>query len=78
MILKGGTHSRHTQSRARAHGTRARAFSLTHVRAHTHRSARQEYELPFPLQKKSGEAEDAWAIKDANGRTVLKLRFRVA
>eukprot|EP00802_Teleaulax_amphioxeia_P004974 Tamp_04978.p1 GENE.Tamp_04978~~Tamp_04978.p1 ORF type:complete len:951 (-),score=126.65 Tamp_04978:65-2917(-) len=38
----------------------------------------EEYELPFPLQKKSGEAEDAWAIKDANGRTVLKLRFRVA
>jgi hypothetical protein len=40
-------------------------------------SAGQEYELPYPLQKDAGEKEDAWAIKDGNGRTVLKLRFIV-
>lgn len=35
----------------------------------------EEYELPYPLQKEAGEEEDAWAIKDDEGRTVLKLRF---
>ena len=80
MILSRGAHIQGTHNRAHARTARARArfLSLTRACAHTHRSARQEYELPFPLQKKSGEAEDAWAIKDANGRTVLKLRFRVA
>ncbi len=43
---------------------RARAHSRT-------TSAGQEYELPYPLEKK----EDAWAIKDGNGRTVLELCF---
>ena len=40
-------------------------------------SSGQEYEFPYPLQKDPGEEEDAWAIKDGNGRTVLKLRFTV-
>jgi hypothetical protein len=41
-------------------------------------SAGQEYEFPYPLQKDFGEEEeDAWAIRDGNGRTVLKLRFVV-
>jgi hypothetical protein len=47
---------------------RARAHSRT-------TSAGQEYELPYPLLKDPGEKEDAWAIKDVNGRTVLKLCF---
>ena len=48
------------------------------MRAHSPTiSAGQEYELPYPLQKDIGEEEDAWAIKDGNGRTVLKLRFIV-
>jgi len=38
-------------------------------------SAGQEYELPYPLQKGAGDEEDAWAIKNGNGWTVLKLRF---
>ena len=33
------------------------------------------FELPFPLQKEAGEEEDGWAIKDNEGKTVLKLRF---
>jgi hypothetical protein len=33
------------------------------------------FELPFPLQKEAGEEEDGWAIKDSEGKTVLKLRF---
>jgi hypothetical protein len=35
----------------------------------------ESYELPFPLQKEAGEEEDGWAIKDSEGKTVLKLRF---
>jgi hypothetical protein len=31
--------------------------------------------LPFPLKKEAGEEEDGWAIKDNEGKTVLKLRF---
>ena len=38
---------------------------------------RGEYELPFPLQKDEDEGEDAWAIKDEQGKTKLKLRFVV-
>jgi hypothetical protein len=49
-----------------------------HIRAHSPTiSAVQEYEFPYPLQKDIGEEEDAWAIKDGTGRTVLKLRFIV-
>ncbi len=33
------------------------------------------FELPFPLQKEAGQGEDGWAIKDSEGKTVLKLRF---
>ena len=33
------------------------------------------FELPFPLQKETGEGEDAWALKDDLGNTVLKLIF---
>jgi len=33
------------------------------------------FELPFPLQKEGGEGEDAWALKDDQGNTVLKLCF---
>jgi hypothetical protein len=33
------------------------------------------FELPFPLQRKTTEKEDGWAIKDKEGKTVLKLRF---
>jgi hypothetical protein len=48
------------------------------TRAHSRTiSAGQEYELPYPLQKGAGDEEDAWAIKNDNGRTVLKLRFTV-
>ena len=32
-------------------------------------------ELPYPLQKDEGEGEDGWLLKDASGKTVLKLRF---
>ena len=35
----------------------------------------ESFELPFPLQKEAGEEEDGWAIKDKEGKTVLKLRF---
>ena len=35
----------------------------------------EKFELPFPLQKEAGEEEDGWAIKDNEGKTVLKLRF---
>ena len=33
------------------------------------------FELPFPLQTEAGEEEEAWAIKDSEGKTVLKLGF---
>jgi len=33
------------------------------------------YEMPYPLEKDEGEEEDAWAIRDENGRIILKLRF---
>jgi hypothetical protein len=33
------------------------------------------FELPFPLKKEAGEEDDGWAIKDNEGKTVLKLRF---
>ncbi len=33
------------------------------------------FELPFPLQKYAEEEEDGWAIKDSEGKTVLRLRF---
>ncbi len=33
------------------------------------------FQLPIPLQKEAGEGEDAWALKDHQGNTVLKLRF---
>ena len=62
----------------------AHAHTHTHTHTHTHLhmrartiSAGQEYELPYPLQKGAGDEEDAWAIKNDNGRTVLKLRFTV-
>jgi hypothetical protein len=65
------THT-HTHARTHAH-TRTR--TRTCARAHSRTiSAGQEYELP-PLQKGLGDKEDAWAIKDGNGRTVLKLCF---
>ena len=32
-------------------------------------------ELPYPLQKDAGEGEDGWLLRDAGGRTVLRLRF---
>ena len=58
-----------------------------HVRTHAHMRARtrahsptisagQEYEFPYPLEKADGEEEEAWAIKDGNQRSVLKLSFR--
>ena len=37
----------------------------------------EEYEMPFPLQKDKDDEEDAWAIKDEQGKTKLKLRFVV-
>ena len=33
------------------------------------------FELPFPLQKETGEGEDGWALQDDLGNTVLKLSF---
>ena len=34
------------------------------------------YELPFPLEKKVGEKEDSWVLKDESGqKTLLRLRF---
>ena len=33
------------------------------------------FEPPFPLQKKAGEGEDSWALKDDQDKTVMKLRF---
>jgi len=33
--------------------------------------------LPIPLRKSEGEEEDAWAIKDSAGKTVLTLCFAV-
>ena len=33
------------------------------------------FQLPIPLQKEAGEGEDAWALKDHQDNTVLKLRF---
>ena len=59
---------------------RARAHTHTHMRARARAhsrtiSAGQEYEFPYPLEKDPGEKEDAWAIKDVNDRTVLKLLF---
>ena len=35
----------------------------------------EERELPYPLQKEEGEEEDGWVLKDASGRTVLRLVF---
>jgi hypothetical protein len=35
----------------------------------------EDFDLPFPLRKEAGEDEDGWAIKDNEGKTVLKLRF---
>jgi hypothetical protein len=35
------------------------------------------YELPFPLQKESGEEEDGWLLLDEWSKPFLKLRFRV-
>lgn len=32
-------------------------------------------EIPFPLQKEEGEDPDGWDLKDAQGNTLLKLRF---
>ena len=33
-------------------------------------------EIPFPLQKqKADEGEDGWDLRDAEGNTLLKLRF---
>ena len=56
----------------------AHAHMRARTRAHSRTiSAGQEYELPYPLQKGAGDEEDAWAIKNDNGRTVLKLRFVV-
>jgi serine protease inhibitor len=37
----------------------------------------QSFELPFPLQKVAGEEEDGWSFKDYNGKTFLKLRFKL-
>lgn len=37
----------------------------------------EEYEMPSPLQKDAGEEEDAWVVKNANGKAELKLRFVV-
>ena len=37
----------------------------------------QSFELPFPLQKEAGEEEDGWSFKDYNGKTFLKLRFKL-
>jgi hypothetical protein len=56
----------------------AHAHMRARTRAHSRTiSAGQEYELPYPLQKGAGDEEDAWEIKDGNGRTVLKLLFTV-
>ncbi len=49
-----------------------RARARTHSRT---TSAGQEYELPYLLLKNPGDKEDAWAIKDVYGMTVLKLCF---
>jgi hypothetical protein len=38
----------------------------------------EDYEMPYPLQKDEGEEEDAWAMKDEQGKTKLMLRFAVA
>ena len=32
-------------------------------------------ELPYPLEKKEGEKEDSWVLKDESGKTLLRLRF---
>jgi len=37
----------------------------------------QEYQLA-PLRKENGEKQDAWAIKDDKGTTLLKLIFSLA
>ena len=37
----------------------------------------KDYRLPFPIEKDKDEEEDAWAIKDEQGKTKLKLRFVV-
>jgi len=35
----------------------------------------ERYELPYPLEKKEGEKEDSWGLKDKSGKTLLRLRF---
>ena len=35
----------------------------------------ERYELPYPLEKKEGEKEDSWGLKDSSGKTLLRLRF---
>jgi hypothetical protein len=37
----------------------------------------EEYELPYPLEKKEGEEEDFWLLKNNLGRTLLTLGFVV-
>ena len=32
-------------------------------------------ELPYPLEKKEGEKEDSWVLKDESGKMLLRLRF---
>jgi len=71
----------HARARAHAHA-RTHAHTQTHMHAHTRAhsrtiSAGQEYELPYSLKKDAGDEEDAWAIKDGNGRTVLKLIYKL-
>ena len=37
----------------------------------------EEHELPFPLQKPVGEADDGWELRNEAGKTILELVFEV-
>ena len=36
-----------------------------------------EYEMPHPLQKDSGEADDGWMLQNDKGKTILSLIFKL-
>ena len=37
----------------------------------------EEYEMPYPLQKDSGEADDGWMLQNDKGKTILSLIFKL-
>ena len=37
----------------------------------------EAHELPYPLTKEVGDAEDGWLLRDKRGKTLLKVRFAV-